>query len=69
MSKVRNLKTVNQFANETPAFTAPSIRWLIFQEKHNGLASSGAIVRIGRKVLIDVDKFFDWIDSQNQSAA
>ena len=55
MSVNRTLKTVSQFSNDNPAFTVPSIRWLIFQEKHNGLASSGAIVRIGRKVLIDED--------------
>lgn len=29
----------------------------------NGLLEAGAIIRVGRKVLIDEARFFDWIDS------
>jgi hypothetical protein len=29
----------------------------------NGLAKSGAIIRCGRKVLIDVDKYAAWLSS------
>lgn len=35
----------------------------------NGLAESGAIVRIGRRVLIDEEKFFAWLASRQQKAA
>lgn len=62
------LLTVKQFPPKHPAFTEPAIRMLIFNEKQNGLADAGAIVRIGRKVLIDEEKFFDWIESQNAGA-
>lgn len=58
--------TVNQFAEKHLAFTRGSLRALIFNENGNGLAKSGAIVRIGRKVLIDEGKFFAWIEAQNQ---
>ena len=58
--------TVNQFTNKHPAFTKGGIRALIFNENSNGLAKAGAVVRIGRKVLIDDSKFFAWIESQNQ---
>ncbi len=44
------------------SFTESSIRWLIFNEKHNGFTR--CIRRIGRKVLIDLDQFESWIDEQ-----
>ena len=53
--------------------SVPAMRHLIFQaedrkDSHgsvipgNGLAKTGAIIRIGRKVLIDLDRFDDWLD-------
>jgi hypothetical protein len=57
--------TVNQFVEKHAAFKRGGFRALIFNEHKNGLAKSGAIVRIGRKVLIDEAKFFAWIESQN----
>ncbi len=61
----RTLLTVRQFAEKHPAFTQGGLRWQIFHEKSNGLAESGAILRVGGKVLIDESRFFKWIDSQN----
>ncbi|WNB76775.1 hypothetical protein [Methylomonas koyamae] len=58
--------TVNQFCDKYPAFTRGGVRALVFNENSNGLAASGAIVRIGRKVLINEDKFFGWVELQNQ---
>jgi hypothetical protein len=58
--------TVKQFCKRHPAFTTGGIRHCIFNENSNGLAKSGAIVRIGRKVLIDEGKFFAWVEAQNQ---
>lgn len=63
------LSTVKQFTENQPAFTTGGLRSLIFNENTNGLAKSGAIIRIGRKVLIDEAKFFDWIQAQNQGGA
>lgn len=57
------LSTVNQFADKQPAFTRSSLRGLIFDEKTNGLAKAGAIIHIGRKVLINEEKFFSWIEA------
>ena len=59
--------TVQQFTAKQPAFTTGGLRSLIFNENSNGLAKSGAIVRIGRKVLIDEIKFFAWIEAQNSA--
>lgn len=68
----RILLTVRQFAEKHPAFQQGSLRNLIFlaEPRHtskgdipgNGL--DVALVRIGRKVLIDEAKFFNWIDAQ-----
>lgn len=65
------LYTVDQFALAQPAFTAASLRNLIFKAdsrqsskgeiKGNGLIECGAIIRIGRKVLIHSEKFLEWV--------
>jgi hypothetical protein len=60
----RRLRTVAQISADHPCFSAGSLRWLIHQAERNGLARSGAIVRVGRRVLIDEEKFFSWIDEQ-----
>ena len=63
--------TIAQFAAAEPAFSASSLRNLIFKgaPRHstkgeipgNGLLESGAIVRSGRKVLIHRDNFLQWM--------
>jgi hypothetical protein len=68
----RTLLPVRQFAEKHPAFPQGSLRNLIFLSenrktskgtiKGNGLDI--ALVRIGRKLLIDEAKFFQWIDAQ-----
>ncbi|MDO9046455.1 MAG: hypothetical protein Q7U66_01810 [Methylobacter sp.] len=60
--------TVQQFTAKHTAFNTGGLRALIFNEHTNGLAKSGAIVRIGRKVLIRDDLFFAWVESQNKAA-
>ncbi len=80
---VRNgkLVTVNKMtkmAKYSEAFTVASLRALIFNSKSrkgrkgelipaNGLREAGAIIRIGRKVLIDTDAFDNWIHSQGKA--
>ena len=60
--------TVQQFTKKHQAFTVGGLRALIFNEHTNGLSKSGAIVRIGRKVLISEAKFFAYVESQNKVA-
>ncbi len=59
------LYTVNQFADKYPCFPRGGLRYYLFNSKLNGLESSGAIKRIGRKIFIDEVKFFDWVDNLN----
>ncbi len=60
--------TVKQFCERHPAFTEGGLRFQIFNEKTNGLKESGAIVRMGRKVLINEEKYFQWLESQQEVA-
>ncbi len=70
----RILLTVRQFSDKHPAFPQGSLRNFIFLAenrktsrgviKGNGL--DVALVRIGRKLLIDEAKFFQWIDAQQE---
>ena len=61
----RIFDTVPQFTKAEPAFTEGGTRWLIFNERKNGLKESGAIIRVGGKVLIHRKRFFKWMDAQN----
>lgn len=71
-------KTVEQFSNDNPCFTPSALRNLIFKaDEHlssngviagNGLLEAGAIIRIGRKVLIDENRFYAWVQSQQVEA-
>ncbi len=51
--------TVEQMAEKYPAFTEPSLRWLLFNRETNGL--NAAVVQLGRKVLIDEQAFVAWL--------
>ncbi len=63
----RILLTVNQFTDKNPFSTEGGLRFQIFNANQNGLATSGAIVRLGRRVLIDEKKYFAWIESQQKA--
>lgn len=56
-----NLKTVNQVIDTTPGLTHGGIRWDLFNAERNGLAKSGAIIRRGRRILIDEDVYLNWM--------
>ena len=62
---VPTLFTVKQLCAKHQALAVGGVRFQIFNEKTNGLAESGAIVRIGRKVTIDEEKYFQWLVSLN----
>lgn len=64
----RKLATIKQLAADS-CFTEGQIRWWLFHAGSNGLEDHNAIVRVGRRVYIDVDRFEAWIDSQQQPTA
>jgi hypothetical protein len=72
------LYTVKQFAGAYPAFTESSLRNLIFKSgvhysskgavAGNGLVECGAIVRLGRRILIADLAFMAWVLSKSNDA-
>ena len=71
----RPLFSVRQFCERNKAFTQSTMRALIFQADlkfsakgkqlaGNGLIEAGAVLRGGRKVLIDEAKFYEWLDAK-----
>lgn len=57
-----NLRTLRQLAATFPAFSEASLRWHVFHARTNGLDC--AIVRLGRRVLVDEAKFREWVASR-----
>lgn len=60
-SELSKLHTVEKFSQIYPAFTKGGLRMYIFKEEINGLKESGAIMRLGTKILIHEDRFLDWV--------
>ncbi|MCF8007938.1 MAG: hypothetical protein K9K84_11070 [Methylovulum sp.] len=60
---IPTLSTVKQFSEKYPAFPVGGLRQRIFNEATNGLKQYGAIVRNGRRVLINEEKFFIWLEN------
>lgn len=58
--------TVKQFAQRHTWITLAGLRWLLFRRDSNGLQKSGAILKIGRKILIDEQLFLQWLRQQGQ---
>jgi len=55
--------TPKQIPTLESAFTEPAVRWHVFNAKNNGLEPH--IRRVGRKVLINVQGFREWIATQS----
>ncbi len=73
----RTLYTVRQFSEKHPAFSQASLRNMIFladeRSSSKGMIPGNglriALFRIGRKVLIDEARFFEWVDQQQEGGA
>jgi hypothetical protein len=68
INTIPNLLTVRQFCEQFPAFSTGSIRSYIYYAEINGLKEARAIKRVGKKILIDVDAFFEWIEKKTMEA-
>lgn len=58
---ISQLLTVKDFIARYPNFTNGGLRQQIFEREFNGLDKSGALIKVGRKVMIDADKYLAWI--------
>ena len=61
MNDKRQFVSVRELAKIYPCFSEASLRFLIFHSNTNGLKK--CIRRLGRKILINITEFEDWIDS------
>lgn len=66
---IANMKyyTVKQFIEKYPFITLGGLRHLIFHSEYNGMDSSGVLKRLGRKILIDSEKYFAWMEKENNN--
>ena len=62
-----NLLTIRQFSEKHPAFPQGGLRAIRFNADANGFKS--AFLKVGRKVLIDENKFFAIVETQNKRVA
>lgn len=60
------LMTIAEFSRLNPAFTEGSLRQLFFYRDANGFAP--AFYKLGRRVLVDPDRFFALVAAQNSAA-
>lgn len=60
---MHNYLTIKMMAEKYPAFSESSLRYHVFHEKTNGLYK--AIKRVGRKILINENLFFEWVESHD----
>ena len=71
----RVLLSVRQFSERNPVFSQASIRHLIYCSDErdrskgklpgNGLKEAGAILKCGRRIVLDEGRFFAWLDQRN----
>ena len=60
--RVRRLIPVPKFNEYHPDPTPAALRWMIFTNKND---FNRCIVRRGKRVLIDENEYFRWLDEQN----
>jgi|GEM_PF-6608993 len=58
------LYTVRDLARAEPALTVGGIRDDLFHRETNGLGDSGAVIRRGRRILLDRVRYLDWLRSR-----
>ncbi len=66
-TQTKRFATVRQAAALYPAFTESSFRWYIFNAKR--LNFDKCIRRVGRKILIELDEFEQWLDGNTATGA
>ncbi len=57
-------KTVKQFVEDNPAFSAGGVRGVLFYLGDKA-ERDGVVARLGRRVLINEPKFLQWVQEGN----
>jgi len=61
--------TVQQYVDSHPYHTIGAFRWILFNRASNGLSKSGAVIKLGKKILLDSERVEEWENSQREVAA
>ena len=61
----KRLSTIPQFVERHSFATHGGLRHLVFNAQTNGF--SNVIQRMGRRILIDEDAFFSWLEEKNKN--
>lgn len=59
--------SVKQTAETYPGFSEHSLRWIIFNKNQNGF--NRVMRQVGRKIIIDLDLFEEWVEAQDAREA
>ncbi|MFN0304497.1 MAG: hypothetical protein ACKVQU_29535 [Burkholderiales bacterium] len=63
MANLSDYSSVKSIAEKNADLTEGRLRWWLFHCASNGLAESGAVIRVGGRVLINEPKFCAWLES------
>jgi hypothetical protein len=59
-----DLRTFEQFAEESPAFTVNRLRYLWDNRKSNGIAATGAMGKYSGRRMVSKPRFNHWLTTQ-----
>ena len=60
------IMTIEQISETTPGLCPKSIRNFLTERKTNGLSSSCAVIKIGKRLWLDQEKFLAWFFSHTE---
>lgn len=63
-----DLRTIDALAAELPSCKVNTLRYQVLNRHENGLASAGACVRVGRRILISRSRYASWLGSRAAEA-
>lgn len=56
--------TVQQYVDSHPYYSMAAFRWILFNRATNGI--NAAVIKIGKKILIDCEAVEEWENSQRE---
>jgi hypothetical protein len=59
---ITKLLTISQFCEEHKFASQGGLRHLVFNASNNGMRKANVIKKLGRRVLIDENAFFSWVN-------
>lgn len=63
----RILLAPKQIPKQFPGIPLGGVRWDLFHRKTNGLQESGAVITRGNRLLIDAEKYLEWLISRGRT--